>query len=192
MNILLVMPDANIHKLRFGQRGISFREAPLTLTMLAALVPDECKASITCVDESVQPLPIKNGYNIVGISCLTGTSHRAYQLADSYRKAGATVILGGVHVTLRPEEAAKHADSIVIGFAEKSWPQLLKDFSSGSLKRIYQDTSPDLAGLPQPRRDLQYRFGYMTPYTVMATRGCKSSCDFCAVSAAKYGWQTFN
>jgi radical SAM superfamily enzyme YgiQ (UPF0313 family) len=190
MKILLIMPDAGIHRLRLGQRYISLREAPLTLTMLAALVPRELNAEITLVDESIDALPVQAAPDLVGISCLTGTAPRAYMLADQFRNRGIPVVLGGVHASILPEEAAGHADAIVIGFAEKAWPELLHDFSRGCLHPVYHGQPGELAGLPFPRRDLQRRFGYTMPNTVMATRGCKGTCDFCTVPAVPYGWHT--
>jgi radical SAM superfamily enzyme YgiQ (UPF0313 family) len=190
LRILLVMPDANIHRLDLGAVKISFREAPLTLTTLAALVPPELNASITLVDESVDTIPQNKQFDLVGISCLTGTAPRAYALADAFRTRGITVILGGVHVSLRPEEAESHADSVVTGFAEAAWPQLLHDFVSGNLEERYEQKSVCLAGLPAPRRDLQRRFAYAMPQTVFATRGCHRRCTFCSVPAVPFGWHT--
>ncbi len=118
--ILLVLPDGRIHKLRLGLFDISFREAPLTATMLAALVPPELPAHVEIADESIRKIPFHKQYDLVGISCMTGTSARAYQIADRFRAQGATVVLGGVHVTLLPDEARQHADAIIIRFAEIS------------------------------------------------------------------------
>lgn len=188
--ILLVMPNAGIHRIAFGPVRMSFREAPLTLTTLAALVPSELNAKITIIDESVQTVPFDKDFNIVGISCLTGTARRAYEIADRFRANGSTVVLGGVHVTLRPDEAAEHADAIVVGFAETSWPQLLRDSMNGDVKSVYRSESVNLANLPLPRRDLQKSFGYMAPNTVFATRGCKQACDFCTVASIPFGWHT--
>ncbi|GAK58295.1 radical SAM domain protein [Candidatus Vecturithrix granuli] len=189
--ILLILPDGRIHKLRLGLFDVSFREAPLTATMLAALVPPELKAQIEIVDESIQRIPFHKHYDLVGISCMTGTSTRAYQIADRFRSQGATVVLGGVHVTLLSDEAKQHADAVVIGFSETTWPQLLRDFAQGCLQPVYHTTGPtSLEHLPCPRRDLQRRFGYMLPNTVMVTRGCRGVCDFCTVPAVKFGWQT--
>jgi radical SAM superfamily enzyme YgiQ (UPF0313 family) len=190
IRILLVMPDAGIHRLALGPIRISFREAPLTLTVLASLVPPELDAEITLVDESVDTIPFAGRFDLVGISCLTGTAPRAYALADRFRGCGATVVLGGVHVSLRPEEAAGHADAIVIGFAESEWPRLLRDFASGRLQKVYRQGELDLRDLPEPRRDLQKRFGYMMPQTVFATRGCHQHCAFCTVPAVPFGWHT--
>ena len=190
LKILLILPDGRIHKLRLGVCDVSFREAPLTATMLAALVPPELHARVEIVDESIQKIPFHKQYHLVGVSCMTGTSTRAYQIADRFRAQGATVVLGGVHVTLLPDEATQHADAIIIGFSETTWPQLLRDFAQGHIQPVYQSVPTSLERLPRPRRELQCRFGYMLPNTVMVTRGCRGACDFCTVPAAKFGWQT--
>ncbi len=188
--ILLVMPEAGIHHLRLGRKKISFREAPLTLTTLAALVPPEINADITVIDESIQRVPFERAFDLVGISCMTGTAFRAYEIADEFRRQGSVVVLGGVHVSLRPEEARGHADTLIHGFAEISWPTLLRDWANGELLVDYHIPPTTLAGLPLPRRDLQKRRSYMIPNTVFATRGCKRSCEFCTVAAIPFGWQT--
>jgi radical SAM superfamily enzyme YgiQ (UPF0313 family) len=191
LKILIILPDGKIHKLKIGRLvNTSFREAPLTATMLAALVPEEVNATIRIIDESIDKVDFATDYDLVAISCITGTSTRAYEIADFYRKNNITVVLGGVHVTLLPDEAKDHADSIVIGFGEQSWPQLIKDFVSGSLKKVYRSEISSLDGLPIPRRDLQRNFGYGVPNTIYATRGCRSNCDFCSIPAANYGWNT--
>ncbi len=190
LRLLLVLPDGRIHKLRVGPLHMSFREAPLTLTTLAALVPDDLSVSTRLADESVDSVPFEETFDLVGISCLTGTSRRAYQIADRFRRAGATVVLGGVHVSLRPDEARCHANSIVTGFAETVWPQLLRDFAAGRLQPVYEGGKGTVTGLPLPRRDLQRRFGYVMPNTVLATRGCRGGCEFCTVPAVPFGWQT--
>lgn len=190
MRILLLMPDARIHRLSLGSVSLSFREAPLTLTTLAALVPAELGAEIRVVDESIESIPFDEAFDLVGISCLTGTALRAYELADHFRGSGALVILGGVHVTLLPEEAAEHADAIVIGDAEDTWPQAVRDAVAGELKPVYRGEPTTLADLPLPRRDLQKRGAYAMPQTVFATRGCRGTCDFCTVPALRAGWRT--
>ena len=190
LRILLVMPNANIHHLRLGRHRISFREAPLTLTTLASLVPETLGASLTLVDESIDTIPFDRTFDLVAISCLTGTAPRAYEIADRFRASGTTVVLGGVHVSLRPEEAAAHADSIVVGFAEETWPRLLRDVAAGCLQGRYEQGEVSLVGLPDPRRDLQRRFGYTMPQTVFATRGCHRRCAFCTIPAVPFGWHT--
>lgn len=188
--LLIILPEAGIHKLSIGSFKMSFREAPLTATSLAALVPDELNFEITCIDENVQKLPVQEDFDLVAISIITGTAYRGYELAKHYRSKGAKVILGGVHVTLLPDEAAQHADSIIIGFAETKWPELLHDFISDKLKPVYKDLIQHFKDVPIPNRSLQKNRRYGVPNVVSATRGCKNNCDFCAVPAAGFGWQT--
>lgn len=190
MKILLLMPDARIHRLKVGPFCMSFREAPLTMTTLAALTPTDVDAEITLIDESVQPVPAEDRFDLVAISCLTGTALRAYEWAPHFRGRGAVVVLGGIHVTLCPEEAAQHADAIMTSFSETTWPQMIHDFAAGALKPRYDGGRGDLSLLPLPRRDLQKRFAYAMPNTVCATRGCGWDCSFCSIPAADYGWQT--
>ncbi len=186
MRILLIMPDAHMHTLRIGSHRRSLREAPLTLTTLAALTPPKPDLELRLVDGSVEPIPLDAPADLVGISVLTGCAREAYRIADHYRARGIPVVLGGVHVTILPGEAAAHADALVIGAAERSWPQLVDDFRRGRLNRIYRapETGTDaLPGVPEPLRALQPRHGYTVPNTVQATRGCRRRCDFCTVNA---------
>lgn len=158
---------------------------PLTLTTLAALVPAELEAEVVLVDEGIADVDPSTPYDLVGISAITGSSGRAYELAADYRKRGVPVVLGGVHPTLLPDEAQRHADSVVVGFAEETWPELLRDFVAGRMKPRYtQAPGLSLAGLPIPRRDLLPASHYAMPHTVEATRGCTYRCEFCVVPTA--------
>lgn len=186
MRILLIMPDAHMHKLRVGSFIRSMREAPLTLTTLAGLIPDLPGVEVKIVDGSVDSIPMNETADLVGISVITGCARPAYALAKHYRQRGIPVVLGGVHVTVLPGEAIQHADAIVIGRGEHAWPQLIEDFRAGRLKRVYRERdlpNHTLEDVPLPRRELQRRSGYMLPNTVQATRGCKRVCDFCSVNA---------
>ena len=188
LKLLILLPDGKIHKIEFPFLTMSFREAPLTATMLAALTPAELGFDIRICDSNVSKVPYGERFDLVAISIITGTALDGYRLADHFRARGATVVIGGVHATLLPEESSQHADAVMTGFGEVVWPEMCRDFCSGVLKPRYDGGSPDLAGLPWPRRDLQKRFGYVMPQTVFATRGCKNTCDFCAVVGAKFGW----
>ncbi|MHB9133229.1 MAG: B12-binding domain-containing radical SAM protein [Armatimonadota bacterium] len=184
MRILMIMPDAHMHKLRIGPHVRSMREAPLTMTTLAALTPADGDIEITLIDESIDRVPLGYPADLVAISAITGCAPRAYALADHFRSRGIPVVLGGVHVSILPGEAKQHADAVVVGMAERSWPRLIADFRQGRLAPVYADVYPDdgwLTGVPLPRRDLQRMSGYMAPNTIQATRGCKRVCDFCSV-----------
>src|SRR5262249_33777360 len=173
MRIQLLSPAGEIHRNGTGIFRTALRYAPLTLTTLAALVPEELRADIAIQDEGVQPLNLDFQADLVGITAITGTALRAYQIADTLRAKGHTVVLGGVHATLLPEEAAKHADALVLGYGEKSWPQLLRDFAAGQLQRRYfTPTGRSLAGVPIARRDLLPQEKYATVERIEATRSC--------------------
>lgn len=161
---------------------------PLTLTTLAALVPDELDAQVTLYDEGIQSVDSSIDADIVGISAITGSAPRAYELADQFRARGKTVVLGGPHVTLIPEEASEHADAVVVGYAEETWPQLLRDISAGTLRARYDWTPSEWLHVPQARRDLLPRDRFITPNTIEATRGCLHDCEFCVVPSA---WKGF-
>ncbi len=189
--LLILLPGGQPHRLVLGPFKTSFREAPLTGTMLAALVPPELDLEVTVVDGSVSPIPLEEKFDLVAISLITGMALNGYELAKHFRKSGATVVLGGVHVSLLPEEARPHADSIVVGFAEQTWPQLLRDWVAGRMQPEYRRVgSACVVGLPHARRDLQKPFGYMMPRTINATRGCRQACDFCVAPAVPMGWAT--
>ncbi len=185
MKIQLLSPAGEIHRNGTGIFKTALRYAPLTLTTLAALVPDELEAEITIQDEGVQPLDLDFEADLVGITAITGTSLRAYKIADELRARGHTVVLGGVHATLLPDEAAAHADALVLGYGEKAWPELLRDFARGRLRpRYHTPTGRSLAGVPVARRDLLKRDRYATTNSIEATRGCPHKCDFCVVPTA--------
>ncbi len=189
MRILLILPDARMHKFRIGTRVWSLREAPLSLTTLAGLTADDPDIDYQLADGSVENIPLDADVDLVGISVLTGNAPRAYALADHFRNRGIPVVLGGIHVTLMPGEAATHADAVVLGMAETTWPQVVRDARAGTLRKTYQaDPPPDaVLHVPLPRRDLQHG-RYAMPATAQATRGCNHRCGFCVVPAI---WQKF-
>jgi radical SAM superfamily enzyme YgiQ (UPF0313 family) len=184
MRIQLLQPAGAIHRHGTGIFKRSLRYAPLTLTTLAALVPEELDAEIAIQDEGVGPLELDFEADLVGISAITGTALRAYEVADRLRARGQTVVLGGVHPTLLPDEAALHADAVVVGHAEESWPELLRDFAAGRLQKRYFRPTPRELKIPRPRREMLDRKRYMTTNSIEATRGCPHRCEFCAVPAA--------
>jgi radical SAM superfamily enzyme YgiQ (UPF0313 family) len=186
LRITLISPRGPLYRHRGGIWKKTMRYAPLTLTTLASLVPREIPAEVCIIDEGVDEIHLDRiGGDLVGIGAITGTAPRSYEISAHLRKRGIPVVLGGVHPTLLPEEAARHADSIVVGYAEESWPQLLRDFVSGQLKRRY-DQSPDLKleNLPFPHRQMFDSRLFNVAETIEATRGCVHQCDFCVVPAA--------
>lgn len=187
MKIVLIMPRGALYRYKDGVFKKPIRYAPLTLTTLASLIPSEINAEVEIIDEGVEEIPNDFQADLVGITAITGTAIRAYAIADNIRNKRIPVVLGGVHATLMSQEAMQHADSVVTGFAEESWPQLLRDFLNNKMKKLYtQSPNLSLVNLPIPRRELfkQRKKGFVSIDTVQATRGCTNLCDFCIVPVA--------
>ena len=185
IKIALISPKGPLYRHRGGIWKKSLRYQPLTLTTLAALVPEDVPAKLTLIDEGIADVPLDLEADIIGLTVITGTARRAYELADHFRARGIVVVLGGPHVTLIPEDAAPHADAIVVGYAEDSWPQLLRDFAAGKMAREYrQAPGLEIGGRPFPRRELLPSRHFLTSNVFEATRGCVHSCDFCVVPTA--------
>ena len=186
LRLALLSPRGPLYRHRGGIWKKTMRYAPLTLTTLAALVPPEIPADIRLIDEGVDEIdPAAIDADLVGISAITGTAPRAYAIAAALRRRGIPVVLGGVHPTLVPDEAMQHADAIAVGYAEESWPRMLRDFVAGKMARRYdQIPNLSLANLPLPRRDLFDGGMVHVAHTLEATRGCIYQCEFCVVPAA--------
>jgi len=185
MKIALVSPKGPLYRRSGGIFRKSLRYQPLTLTTLAALIPDELHAQVQLIDEGIADMPPNIEADLVGLTVITGTAKRAYHLADTLRARGITVALGGPHVTLLPDEAAQHADAICVGYAEQAWPQLLRDFAAGALQKIYrQDASFSLENQPFARRELFDKRHFLTQAVFEATRSCGHDCEFCVAPTA--------
>lgn len=179
MRLRLIAPTWEDPELR-RMKGKAFRLPPAALTILAAITPKDIEVGIT--DENVEEVDFDEDVDLVGITAMTPTAPRAYQIADRFRARGVKVVLGGLHPTALPDEAIQHADAVVLGEAEGNWPKLLDDFKHHRLERFYSAPRPSLAGLPLPRRDLLKPGSYITTATVQTTRGCPFGCSFCSVT----------
>lgn len=176
MKILLISPAVSKSK-----RTVKELMMPqLALYILEGLTP--APHTVTIIEEEVQSIHFEESCDLVGISCMTANAPRAYEVAGEFRKRGKTVILGGVHPTILPEEALEHADSVVIGEAEGVWETLLNDFMEGKLMSRYHNPAPDLSRYVRKdfKQILKKRLFKIVP--IMTTRGCPYNCDFCCVS----------
>ncbi len=161
--------------------GKKYSLPSLALPTLAALTPMGVDVSIT--DENVDPIDFEERVDLVGISFNTPQTRRAYEIADAFRDRGVSVVLGGIHASMLPEEAARHADALVLGEADKLWPALVNDFCEGKLKERYTCSElPSLTELVVPRWDLLKTNLYVM-HPIQTTRGCPYNCDFCSVTA---------
>ena len=192
MKILLVAPDISskqenqndfvyfsslVNKSGKKKTGHKMGVMPLALPTLAALTPPEFDVRI--IDENIEDIDYDDPVDIVGITFLTCYAPQSYKLADRFRDAGVHVALGGVHVTMCPEEALQHADTVFVGEADDTWEVFLNDFRRNEPKRLYKpEKRPDLKRLVIPRWDLVKNEHYRSNL-VQASRGCYFNCDFC-------------
>ena len=162
-----------------------FTLPPLGIIQAAASVPDGIDVSV--IDENVEPIDFDGDYDLVGISMmLTCQTPRGYEIAQAFRAKGKTVVMGGLAVALHAEEAAEHADAVVIGEAEGLIEPMVADFLAGGLRPIYRrDHLPDISQIPNPRRDLHdkkrhYSYkGWELVDLVETSRGCRFNCAPC-------------
>src|SRR5580765_7320742 len=162
---------------------------PLGLATLAGFLGDEDTVDIQ--DEHVETLDMNDTPDLVVIQVYITSAYRAYRIADHYRRLGAHVALGGLHVTSLPDEAAAHADTIFLGPGEDTWPQFLKEYRAGRPAQRYQSTVRSLIGAPRFRRDLIKRHLYLVPNSIVVSRGCPHACDFCYKEAFFRGGKSF-
>ena len=179
MKILLIRPGmAEIIKDYNLNDGMM---EPLSLGVIAALTPPEHKVILT--DDRTERINYDGDFDLVAITVDTYTARRAYQIADKFKELGVTVVLGGIHVSLLPEEAKHHADSIVIGDAETVWEKLLTDFSNDQLQNIYKGEFRIPQNNRLPDRSLFKGKGYLPISIIQYTRGCPYGCSFCSTAA---------
>ena len=149
------------------------------MPLIAALTPRE--HSVTHIDEIVEPVRFDEPADLVGITAPTPSALHAYGLAREFRRRGVPVVIGGPHATALPEEASRHADAVVVGEAEDTWPRVLDDARRGKLQPVYVSTrQASLTGMPAPRWDLIKGRRYGKSVTI-ATRGCPHRCDYCTI-----------
>src|SRR4030043_2033297 len=150
MKLLLLSPSNKL-----GRKVLkAIRMPQLGLHILASLTPND--VDITVMDEEIRKIDFSLDFDLVGISCMTATADRSYQLADRYRQKGSKVVLGGIHPTILPKEAIQHADAVVIGEAEGCWANVINDFRNERLQKFYHEPAPDLSKFPFPRRDFHF------------------------------------
>ena len=177
MRILLLAPSKG-ERARKARASIRFPQ--VSLLYVAALTPPEHE--VVVIEEESQPLDLDAGWDLVGITCMTATAPRAYQIADGLRRRGVMVVLGGVHPSVLPDEAKVHCDAVVVGEAEPVWARLLADAQAGRLQPVYRGgTEWKLDDYPLPARGAGHVVSVLGVTPVVTSRGCPFACEFCCV-----------
>ena len=189
MKIKMILPALTEAKSPFWRPIKYSLFPPLGLATLAAYCDEN--DDITLQDEHVEELYIDDEPELVVIQVYITNAFRAYKLANHYRKKGAYVCLGGLHVTSLPDEAMQHADTIFVGPGEECWPRFLKEYKLRNAQRIYFSTERTIENIPPVRRDLIKRHLYLVPNSIVVSRGCPYHCDFCYKDAFFEGGKSF-
>jgi radical SAM superfamily enzyme YgiQ (UPF0313 family) len=189
MKVKMILPALTEAKSPFWRPIKYSLFPPLGLATLAGYLNDDDDVHLQ--DEHVETLDLNDEPDLVVIQVYITSAKRSYEIADHYRRRGAHVCLGGLHVTSLPEEAAGHADTVFIGPGEDTWPVFLRDFRSGRPGKLYRSAIRTLDGLPKIRRDLIKRHLYLVPNSIVVSRGCPHTCDFCYKEAFFEGGRSF-
>ena len=172
---LLLINPANTYRKGYLLRRQS-KQAPLALGILAALTPSDW--SVKILDENFREFRYREA-DLVGITAVTASVNRAYEIAKLYRDKGIPVVIGGIHASSMPEEALQYVDAVVIGEAEGVWADVLHDFEHAQLKKTYRSGLADMKQVPAARHDL-FHPGYLFA-SIQTSRGCPMDCGFCSV-----------
>lgn len=164
---------------RLGEGASADAMTPLAFAILKARTPSDVETLL--LDERIGPIDIQPT-DLAAMTVETFTARRAYEIAAEYRRRGVPVVMGGHHPSMVPEEAAQHADAVVIGDAEGAWEQVLADAASGNLKRVYRSAN-GAGGPPVYDRSIFEGKKYAPISLLQAGRGCRFACDFCSIHA---------
>ena len=152
----------------------------LSLLTIAGLFPDTF--SLRFIDEDHgEAIPFHEAFDLVAVTGMTQQIKRAYAICDAFRSKGVYTVIGGIHASIFPEEAAKHTDTVITGEGEAAFVRFLEDFMGGCPERMYKAGEyVDLTASPTPRYDLTCPELY-TSYSIQTTRGCPRTCAYCTL-----------
>ncbi|HUG53437.1 MAG TPA: radical SAM protein [Vicinamibacteria bacterium] len=173
--------DRELYEMDFMNGLLGFKRSLLDLGLLTVAACTPADVEVEMVDEYVEEIPYDTDADLVALSAKTSCVTHAYEVAAEFRRRGRKVVLGGIHASLRPEEATLHVDHVVVGEAEKTWPLFVQAFRKGEAPRVMPDAGfAPMDEIPVPAWD-RIRPGEFLFHQLQTTRGCPFMCRFCSV-----------
>ena len=185
MKILFVSTQKNadpeLYELDFLIDILGYQRSLVDLGILTAAAATPARFQIQMIDEYVEDIPWDTDADLVALSAKTSCAPHAYSVADKFRAKGKKVVLGGIHGSLRTEEALQHVDYVVKGEADVTWPAFLDLFEKGQAPQVMADGGyPPMDAIPIPRWATLPHGSFMF-HQLQTTRGCPFMCRFCSV-----------
>ena len=173
--------DRELYELDFLIRVLGYRRSLVDLGILTAAAATPRDVAVEIVDEYVDEIPWDTDADLVALSAKTSCAPHAYAVADEFRRRGKKVVIGGIHASLRTDEALAHVDYVVKGEADVTWPRFLALYRAGAAPRVMlEDGFPPMDQIPIPRWDDTAHESFMF-HQLQTTRGCPFMCRFCSV-----------
>ena len=173
--------ERELYEMDLLNRALGFKRSFLDLGLQTVMACTPPGVSMRMVDEYVEEIDYDVETDLVALSAKTSCVTHAYDVARQFRARGKRVVLGGIHASLRPDEALEHVDCVVTGEAELLWPEVVRDAQAGTLKRRYDTVGfPPMDRIPPPAWETLRASDYLF-HQLQTTRGCPFRCRFCSV-----------
>ena len=153
---------------------------PLIFPIIEKLTPGDF--DITFYDERIEALPETIDADIIAFSVETFAARHAYELAEKYKERS-RIVMGGFHACAMPDEILEHADTVLVGDAEDTWPRYLEDVKAGCEKRRYDSKNQCPVSYVDNNAHCFDGKKYLKLGMIQASRGCKFNCDFCSIKS---------
>ena len=162
------------------------------IPILAGLTPKDISWHVQ--DQNIEDINFDDDSDLIAISFFTPQSGYAYELGDEFMRRGKTVVMGGMHPSMIPEDAKKHSHSVCVGEGDLVWKDILNDFKNGNLKEYYRPVyfpeddkiSSPLVGI----FDVEDKYDWHASL-LSITRGCPFNCSWCNIPIYQGGRTRF-